>query len=642
MFYIIREYMPEETKPAIEPQEQQTEIKSLNANEIISRLEDKRDGKYRFSDQVQIDCIFGMDPKRVMSVSGWSCFLKTQSLPKGLVIDTDQGEISGSIVEQIPISYVKEIRVDNKVYTVDRDAWGNPSTYVKSENKSQEPKGEFQETLKKATSLWEAATLGEDELRETIANLFGEEVLIIVVNILSQLEEYPEIQANKYWARKIDLWDIAYKGKTVDDAKKILRGVGGGVRLPYGLDNTPMFHKCEEIIEKIINHQALTDQDRFFIDAIKVSKFAISKSIRSLDTYSINDFSRRYAMANLVENLLCRELVGWDIYEQHHADFDDFSSNLEKSGYKVPEWFQPYEGNEFVWSFALDGTIANAGGKYFLDSISNPEDITHVLDHERCHRLRTIASDLGQNTRWEAEKEGTKFEFEKYDESFTESLALLIRNGGNVEHAIAENNEQTMSYKNGVDRLLRILLAINNHSGDLLLASKLMIDGLKGISGGSSLSQTDAVRAYYDSQIAEEGAFDALMSDFADQDIIRVKWGANEDEKSKPDISILKETIRSSMADIKYDDLNEQEKQKYRGGSEKFEEYKERELGYLEKWPISIIDDSPSPLVRKILNQVVDSPDASIQLQAMLNYDYEQYATALRSWLETGKKKRIR
>lgn len=634
--------MPEENKPVIKPQEQQTEVKTLNVNEIISRLENKRDGAYKFSDQIQIDCIFGMDPERAMSVSGWSCFLGIQSLPEGLVIVTDRGKISGGIEEQTPITYVKEIRLNDKSYVIGRDAWGNPSTYVKSETKTPEPKGEFRETLEKATLLWEAAILGEDELRETIVTLFGEEVLEIVVNLLSQLEKYPEIQANNYWAEKIDLWDIAYKGKTVDGAKKILRGENGGVRLPYGLDDTPMFHRCEEIIEKIINHQALTDQDRFFVDAIKVSKIAIRRSIRSLDTYSINDFSRRYAMANLVENLLCRELVGWDIYEQHRVDFGEFSSTLEESGYEVPNWFQPYKGNEFVWSFALDGTIANAGANYFLDTNSNPEYITHVLDHERGHRLLSIAYNIGRNIRYEAEKGGAKFEYEKYHESFIESLALLIRNGGNVGEAIAENNEQTMSYKNGVDRLLRILLEINERSGDPLLASKLMVDGLKGMSEGSSLSQTDAVRKYYDSQIAEEGAFDALMGDFADNNIILVKWNGNEDEKLEPDISILMDVIQSSMASIQYSDLNEQEKQKYWGGPEKFEEHKERELGHLEKWPISIIGDSPSPLVSRILKKVINSLDASDQLQSMLNFDYEQYAVALRNWLDTGKKKKIR
>jgi hypothetical protein len=634
--------MIEETKSVVEPQEQQKEINSLNSDEIISRLEDKRDGTYRFGNLVQIDCIFGNDPQREMSVSGWSCFLKAQSLPEGITIITDHGEILGNIEEQIPISYVKEVRINDKAYFAGRDAWGNPSVYVKSETIAQEPKGEFRDILEKAASLWEAATFGEDEVRETITDLFGEDVLKIVTSLLSQLEEYPEIQANKYWAEKVDLWDIAYKGKTADGAKKILRGENGGVRLPYGIDNTPMLHKCEEIIEKIINHQPLTDQDRFFTDAIKVSRVAIRRSIRSLDTYSINDFTRRYAMANLVENLLCRELVGWDIYDQHHADFGQFSSTLEESGYEVPEWFQPYKGDEFVWSFALDGTIANAGGNYFLDSNYNPEAITHILDHERGHRLRTIATDLGQSTIWEAEKEGAKFEYEKYDESFTESLALLIRLNGNVEQAIIKNNEQIISYKNGVDRLLRILLAINNHSGDPLLASKLMINGLNGMSSGTSLSQTDAVRAYYDSQIAEEGAFDALMGDFADKKIIRVKWSGNDDEKSEPDILILKETIRRSMANIQYDDLSEKERQRYWGGPEKFEEHKERELDHLEKWPISIIRDGPSPLVLRIFKQVIDNPDASDQLQSMLNFDYEQYAVALRSWLDTGKKKRIR
>lgn len=637
--------MSDEKTLAIPSKETISSDEAIDANEIISRLEERRLDSYVIEDCV-IPCVVGIDPEKELSASGWSCFL--------LPLANNNGDIgiSGSdgqpidlaaLTAPLSITEVSKLEFNGKSYRLGRDAWGNPSVYKNKEEENVALNPKFTEALQKSVQLWEAALEGEDSIYRKVQELYGDEAVEIVSGLTAALEENPGIQRNRYWAEAIDLWDLAYKGKTVEGALKLLNGENGGIRKPYGLEKTKEFDKCITIIKKIIAHQPLTEKERYFLDALKMSRIALRKSIREMTTWGINEFSRPYVIANIVENLICREAIGWDVYEVHQQHFQDFSSRLYEDGYEVPSWFTSYSGNEFLWSFALDGTIANAAGHYFIESSTNKENVAHVLDHERGHSLRSETDSIGQSTRFKKEKaEGRQLPYERYDESFTESLALLVRSKGDVAKALEDNSLQSMSYKNGVEQLLLIIQEIQEVSGDQLLGSKLLIDGYKLLADGESWSQTDALRTYYDKQIAQrDGAFDERMDRYADTKIIRVGW-RGESSSEHPDASHVVEVAKSAIIGTQWEDLTEDEKKGFWKGIEGFEEAKQDEIKWIVKNPLILLDLQPSVLIERAFRAIQSNQETKMQFKQYISVSYREYLQALNDVLKTGERKKFK
>lgn len=632
--------MPENTDAIVPVDLQKVPPEAVDPTAIIERLEEQTDDVFRLPGGPELQCLRGFDPQKKLNVSGWSCFLLPgQSVADGTVL-YGQNDAPINLQElnaPLAINQIKRVTVHDKDYSLGRDAWGNPSIYAEQKREKSDLEPSFREALKKSIRLWEAATTSEEQVRNVVREELGEDVLLNIDTLLHTLEEYPEIQDHQYWAERIDLWDIAYRGQTVREAKKLLRTKGQ--RFMTGLEKTPAFQQCERIIEKMVTHRLLSVDERSFIEAIQMNKLAVTQSIRNLGSRRLSDFTHRYAIANIAENLICRNVVGWDIYEKHQDEFVSFAEALKNAGYDVPEWFTPYDGNEFLWSFALDGVIANAGGKYFIDETTSSSSIPHVLDHERVHRAIGCARDLGQDTRFKAEKEGQKFDYERYSESYTDSLALLIKHNGDVGAAIDANAEMGLSYKNGVEQLLLILRDCERESGKPLFGAQLMLDGLKGMSAGQSWSHTDEVRAFYDAHVAKHpGAFDATMDKYQDKNIIRVHWD-DAVEQRDVDLSRVRELIKSTLDEVRWEDLDEEEKREYINNEEFFVKQKAWEEEFNNQWITSIVGLDPSPLRARIFRAVQSDGEAAAQLQAYLNAEYLQYLRALKDLAEGGRKK---
>lgn len=615
-----------------------------NPKEILERLTDVRTDQFKFPETKALACVVGMDPQHQLCQSGWTYFLlPEQNADRSMVFETvDQQILDLSQCDKpVPIDDIKTVTIGGQKYSLDRDAWGNPCVYLYDDSRSElEP--QIKESFDKVIQVWESALAGEDVLRASVVSILGGDVMSNIDRILDQLERYPELQDNESWASEIDLWGIAQKGKTVAGALEILRGENGGIKLPYEFDQTSAFRKCEELVTKLVSRQPLTEDDRQFINAAAYANISTSRSIRDFTGLRITDLTRRFAIANIAENFLCREVVGWDIYQSHQQDYRDFIQKMKSQGYEVPDWFSPYKGNEFVWGIALDGSIANAAGKYFVDFYFTQSYATHVLNHERIHNRNTLALELGGRRAWEEEeRSGERMPWEHYHESVTETLALLVRNRGDVSAAARENLMSSIMYRSGVDEMLNILNEIETHTSQPLFGSQLLLDGFKQLAEGKTRQLTSMVQDFYDREIAGEvGAFDQRMSRFQDNNMIRVSWDSN----SEPPVfsfDHVQEIANVVIDELKYEDLTEKEKSVY-WDKQVLEHKRDWERDLVKEYPGDILGLTPSPIRNRIRNVVLQDESARQEMNALIEHKYKKYLAALKTYQQTGKRQKIR
>ena len=341
-------------------------------------------------------------------------------------------------------------------------------------------------------------------------------------------------------------------------------------------------------------------------------------------------------MASILENLLCKEFVGAEVFDMHRTSFDQFRAMMTKAGYEMPDWFNPYQGNEFVWGFGVASrVVANSAGEFFINEDFGPEETARVLDHERIHAITYGISSEITSRFAHALIEGvpSDIEIELYDEAFTETLALLIRNNGDVVKAILENQDRNIGYKSGVNQLLLILQRINEHSADPLLGAKLMIDCLKGLARGETLSRTASVKKYYDTQVADAGTFDKEMNPYQDMYILHETTGGREEETKAPPVNELVRVAEEVISGLSNATLSEAEKEELRRGFISIQELKTRALNIISTEPSSLLDNGNSIVERRILRAVLEDEAAKEQLSQIQRLYYEKYLSDLRRLL---------
>lgn len=579
---------------------------------------------------------FGADP----ITAKWALVFEEQELEAFpiTIISKDGQILQYQLGQFVSVDQVAEITVSGQKYTLLPDAWGNPSFYQEAEER---PKltDAFKKTVEAAYRLWEAAIAGEDEIKALIVEMFDPETLEIVEGLLSSLEEYPEILENQFLFGKIDLWDITRRGKTIQGAVALFKEENVPEYPPYGSEK--VFKRCEELLEKIITHRILEDKDRYFIDALKISRIAERKRLHDYATHAINPFTRPYAMASLLENLLCKEFVGAEVFDMHRTSFDQFTAMMTKAGYEMPSWFSSYQGNEFVWGFGVGSrVVANSAGEFFINSDFGPEETARVLDHERIHAIvYTISSET--TTRLAnrlIEGDALNIENDSYDEAFTETLALLIRNKGDIAKAILENQHGNRGYKNGVNQLLLILQRINEHSADPLLGAKLMIDGLKGLARGETLSRTASVKKYYDTQVADAGTFDKEMNPYQDMYILHETTDEREEETKAPPVNELVRVAEEVVSGLSNATLLEAEKEELSRGFSSIQELKTSALNIISTEPSSLLDNGNSIVERRILRAILEDEAAKEQLGQIQRLYYEKYLSDLKRLFDIARK----
>src|SRR5690606_13432272 len=156
---------------------------------------------YNFPDSSEIECVFGIDPLREISASGWTCMLPRQKLSPNLALITSETEVVGEIVQMMPINDVVAVKAGGQRYLIGKDAWGNPSVYLQNNKNNYEDRKPFRTALEKASQIWEAAVSSEEQLRKVIGTMLGDELLTTVVMLLFEIEKYPEMLTNRYWIK---------------------------------------------------------------------------------------------------------------------------------------------------------------------------------------------------------------------------------------------------------------------------------------------------------------------------------------------------------------------------------------------------------------------------------------------------------
>jgi hypothetical protein len=171
--------------------------------------------------------------------------------------------------------------------------------------------------------------------------------------------------------------------------------------------------------------------------------------------------------------------------------------------------------------------------------------MAHVLDHERIHVLISHARQLQYN------KVGIPEEYQGFssEETYVETLSLLIKYRGDVGAILQGGEIDRTYYANACRQLLKILEEINERSGDPLMATKLMVEGLVGIAEGHTRGLFEPIESYYDTNF-EGPRFAERMAAFSDKRKISVIETPAE-TKDLPRDNIRRALLSVSLEEIK-------------------------------------------------------------------------------------------
>lgn len=599
--------------------------------QIATRLVGSTESSYEIAEGIGLNCIHGYDPEREYSTSGWTCFIINQDLPSGIELFTKDGtRIIDNLPTAISTTDIGYIKVQNKILKLSRDAWGNPCSYNLDDQDKRLTLSGFKSTLMQVIQIWESACLDDSKLEEKAKDILEQESYEYIDAILDKLEEYPEIQDLAEWTSNIDLWDIAYEAHSISESIEALAS-----QVNPDFLTTNAFYNSLSILEKIRGNQYLSREERIFIDTFNYTTISTVKDLRNPSKLRLNPFTRRFAKARIIENFLCRGLMGWDIFSQHQDNFHGLSQILGEEGYTLPSWFTPYNGTEFLWGISIDDVIAQANGRYFIEPRQTKDFTKTVLTHERVHRLFTIAKERGRRKRYQKDKRGRTFSQEIFDESYTQSLTLLIGTLGDCQVALEQNMRSSTSYKTGTEELLRIINEINIHASNPTKGIKLMIDGLIAISEGETLQPTSKIRDYYNENIAiNPYGFDSRMALFNDKNLMYSDWKAEKRSTAKSKILAL--TIRKALQSFLFTSLSHRTQMKYKFKPDLFE----KDLPNIEKLftlnPFNLLGLHPGPFEDHILMEVKNNPEASLELTSLMQDYYMQYTQSLRELYESG------
>jgi len=564
-----------------------------------------------------------IDDTALETVSG---FRKGTSLEKFQIISCLRGnpelritikkrtgeEIAPNNSQLYPLEEGDKLIADGKVYEVKHDPWCNVMLVEEGKKKVANP--ENISILNKVIGLWEAAIASEEELNNFLEENIEEGSLEEMREALEYLKSHPTMQQD---LAKIDPWFLA----NLPNQEAIVAYLSRDLSIPYSFLESEEFQTLVAIVEKIRRGEQFSPEEILFLNALSVSDLATQLSIHDTQTVRITPFNERYALANLAENYLMRSLVPSSVFQQHANHYTSFSRLMTEQKVKMPEWFSPYRGEEFTYGPANGRTIANAGGKYFLDIFGeNKESMAHVLDHERIHALISHARQLQYN------KVGIPEKYQGFssEETYVETLSLIIKYQGDVKAILQGEEIDKTTYANACRQLLKILEEINERSEDPLMATKLLVEGLVGIAEGYTKGLFEPIKNYYDANF-EGPRFAERMAAFSDERKISVI----ETPAESPNLS--RDNIRRALLSVSLEDIKAKswwlDQESYGKIVELYTTYPLLLLGNLQEGE------------KLFLERIISNHEAKKEMQEIVDSYYRNYLEMIKRRIEKDSQK---
>lgn len=425
------------------------------------------------------------------------------------------------------------IPADGRFFRIALDAWGD-SLLMERVSSNTESNEKFLQTKQQVLAIWEQATdvnLSNEDFEKRIAASLGpegERILRMTNDLLDVLEQYP-VLLDDAWAQSTDLRIIADQTNPEEEIEKRLLGRpddANSYAPTSDLCDSPVYPMMLGIVKKLTDGEALADEEQKLIAAMSIARTSGDPQ-RGFELI-INDVTKKYATARVLENRLVKQYVGFDIFEEHQHHYDNFSRILRAAGCEIPKYFQPYLGTEFSWSLGTDSRYANAGGHFFLHPELDGRTIASVLDHERVHNVSSVASDIGYRKYVNQHDNAIDSPVEQYNECFTESFSQLIQAEGNCQIALKTNEKSNISYSTGVAVLLGIIAELEQKSGSP--AAVLLVQCLQLVSKGAYSTYTGHLQHLYD-EANGQGSFDERMEKYANRRM--TKFQSEEDQQAE-------------------------------------------------------------------------------------------------------------
>ncbi len=526
----------------------------------------------------------------------------------------------------------EEITYNGERFQTKEDPWGNLYlTRINPHPEANEVDPAHEEIIEKIVALWESAIESEEALGKFQQENIDPQVIQEIEETVTYLEEHPELQRlsntgaiGSISLSQIDPWELAQKCSS-QKGKKESASFSEKVRdylrqkgVHSHFFKTDTFKKILEITQRISQNENFTPEDITFLNALASSRRAMEINIHTSELLFINDITRRYAIANLVENYLARQLLPEKSFTLHQRDFQKFIQTMKSIGEAIPPWFTPYRGEEFTFGPAIGSVMASAYGNYFFSlKRQKPAFAAAVLNHERIHSLTILARTLSHR---EQESKGFRSE-----ESFTEAFSLLVRYQGDAQKALQSPDIKNTSYEQAVRELLKIIDEINQscNPDKPMLGTRLMLRGITAIAKGE-IGDYDYLlpleKYYNQNKPAGKKKFRERMAPFSDQRITRGHYPPSLPH-FPPDVSeaILKvpyEEVKSMVPTL--DPKSFQEKK----------ELHSRYPDYL-LFPTSVRDEVKEAIFHSISNH----PSVREKIEKTITQHYRQYLEAIKGHL---------
>jgi len=245
-----------------------------------------------------------------------------------------------------------------------------------------------------------------------------------------------------------------------------------------------------------------------------------------------------------------------------------------------------------------------------------------ILDHERIHFISSLAKSSAQ--------EFPKHDGFRSDEAFTECLALLIKHGADAGVALGSEDIDRTSYRRAVEEVLRIVLEVNQFSGDGRLGAKLLLRGLTGIPKGEVKGLFEPLETYYDqNKIGGEVSFSERMAAFSDE---RRLYEINEITVSK---NSPKKKTREVIGSVSYEEARQKDRWMDRKSFSR-----SRRIAL--RWPMHLIETTfRNGVTDSAYEKVLANEGARREMGLMVESYYRNYARAIKKWLEETKKRGV-
>ena len=575
---------------------------------IASRLIKTEESTVKMGD-FSLSTIKGDDPTN----DGLIFYLKPgQNLPKNVVITDKSGNVVDLGKRDTPLLFsdVRKIEIDGTDYSLAHDIWQNPMLF---EIRGSSKDAKFDEVIGDITEIWDTAIKSPRRMDAVLAKNFTGEEISAMKKITDFYAQDPNIGG------LTAPYDLDTVVELPDD------------KLAEYLNRTLPFRQVREsdisvftgLISALKEGRAFTEKEADMFSALEFRHVVATRNVyRGLDEVYITEFNRQFALANMAEAVLSTRLVSKKPFKEHAKHYGDFVELMQSRGVEVPEWVTPFNSDDFRYGIKTDGTKANAAGQYFVSRLEDFDSMAQVLDHERVHGLSKVA--YNRNVEFKIRNK-LDVEYDRgfaSDEGYTDALAYLIKSGGDVDKAIAENAKSTSSYRLASDEILRVAKEVGAASGDEMLGVELLFRGITDRANSSVNRSLVPIQRYYDEKVADSGAkFEERMARFSDKrKFLLMPNPPVSDQAPRPGLGKI-------VADI-------------RNNSPVFEEQWKtdsflRSLDDIEKDPFKILappgsSDRETAVYRLIGDAVRKDPVAQKEVQEAVNSYYSSYVDILK------------